>query len=341
VKVFGTNTRTIPTIDLSCEDYGLVYRLAQNNQGPVVRVAAESEDLGEVPAHNVIGTIRGTEKPNDAARSRTTELTAGSSHEIMLVFRPAANFEHHHPPDGLSGGDMRMKRLHQVAVGVWVVSVMACSSDGSDISAVGVDAISAVIVPGAGVRPIALNHQALTPLWTVSKDQEISCGAPASAGGDVGGKASFTHLGQSWVEVSAAWDVANLLTTPAQYQPVGPAGGPVAPVIGQSGYPHAFSYDPESGTCQQTVAATGKVVLTAANGDRLLGDITGGEAHRLDFLINGDGVETFAAVEVTGGTGRFADATGSFVVHTIARITPTLRFKITLAEIMPGGTIGF
>jgi hypothetical protein len=29
------------------------------------------------------------------------------------------------------------------------------------------------------------------------------------------------------------------------------------------------------------------------------------------------------------------------VVHTIARITPTLRFKITLAEIMPGGRIGF
>jgi hypothetical protein len=156
----------------------------------------------------------------------------------------------------------------------------------------------------------------------------------------VGGKASFSHLGQSWVEVSAAWDVANLLTTPAQYEPVGPAGGPVAPVIGQSGYPHAFHYDPATGTCQQTVSATGKVVLTAANGDRLFGDITGGEAHRLDFLFAGDGVETFAAVDVTGGTGRLAGATGSFVVHTIARITPTLRFRITLAEIMPGGTIG-
>jgi hypothetical protein len=219
---------------------------------------------------------------------------------------------------------------------------LACSGDdGSNIPGLGADAISAVIVPGAAVRPLQLNHQALAPVWTVSKDQEIGCGAPASAGGDVGGKASFSHLGQSWVEVSAAWDVAHLLTTPAQYQPVGPAGGPVAPVIGQGGYPHAFHYDPETGTCQQTVAATGKVVLTAANGDRLFGDITGGEAHRLDFLIAGDGVETFAAVDVTGGTGRFADATGAFVVHTIARITPTLQFKITLAEIMPGGRIGF
>jgi hypothetical protein len=223
-----------------------------------------------------------------------------------------------------------------------VVSAAACGGDdGSDIPVLGVEAISAVIVPGATARPIKLNHHALVPVWTVSKDQEIACGAPASAGGDVGGRANFTHLGQSWVEVSAAWDVANLLTTPAQYQPVGPAGGPVAPVIGQNGYPHAFHHDPATGTCQQTVAATGKVVLTAATGDRLYGDITGGEAHRLDFLISGDGVETFAAVHVTGGTGRFAGATGSFVVHTIARITPTLRFAITLAEIMPGGTIGY
>jgi hypothetical protein len=236
---------------------------------------------------------------------------------------------------------MRVKRLLRVPAVVCVVSVAACSDDGSDIPPLGVDAISAVIVPGAEARPLQLNHHALVPVWTVSKDQEIGCGAPASAGGDVGGNASFSHLGQSWVEVSAAWDVANLLTTPAQYQPVGPAGGPVAPVIGQSGYPHQFHYDPATGTCQQTVAATGKVVLTAANGDRLFGDITGGEAHRLDFLIAGDGVETFAAVDVTGGTGRFAEATGSFVVHSIARITPTLRFRITLAEIMTGGTIGF
>ena len=27
-KVFQARTRTIPTVDLSCEDYGLVYRLA-------------------------------------------------------------------------------------------------------------------------------------------------------------------------------------------------------------------------------------------------------------------------------------------------------------------------
>jgi carboxypeptidase Q len=64
-KVFSTNTTRIPTLDLSCEDYGLVYRLAANNQGPVVRITAESEDLGEVPVHNVIGMVRGSQLPDE------------------------------------------------------------------------------------------------------------------------------------------------------------------------------------------------------------------------------------------------------------------------------------
>ena len=64
-KIFGTTTERTPTLDLSCEDYGLVYRLAANNQGPVVRITAESEDLGEVPMHNVIGMVRGSELPNE------------------------------------------------------------------------------------------------------------------------------------------------------------------------------------------------------------------------------------------------------------------------------------
>jgi len=64
-KVFSTNTERIPTVDLSCEDYGLVYRLAANNQGPVVRIVAESEDLGEVPVYNVVGMVRGSQLPNE------------------------------------------------------------------------------------------------------------------------------------------------------------------------------------------------------------------------------------------------------------------------------------
>lgn len=64
-KVFSAGTRRIPALDLSCEDYGLVARLAGNRQGPRLRLEAQSEELGEVPVFNVIGEIRGTEKPDE------------------------------------------------------------------------------------------------------------------------------------------------------------------------------------------------------------------------------------------------------------------------------------
>jgi len=60
-RVFNSYTREVPTFELSCEDYGLLYRLSRNGQDPVVRLTAESENLGEVPVYNVIGTIPGTE----------------------------------------------------------------------------------------------------------------------------------------------------------------------------------------------------------------------------------------------------------------------------------------
>ncbi|MCC7054935.1 MAG: M20/M25/M40 family metallo-hydrolase [Gemmatimonadaceae bacterium] len=59
-KVFGTPRQQVPTFDLSCEDYGLVYRLASRNQGPKLRVQLESEFLGEQPVANTMAEIRGT-----------------------------------------------------------------------------------------------------------------------------------------------------------------------------------------------------------------------------------------------------------------------------------------
>jgi hypothetical protein len=64
-KVFEAGTRTIPHVQLSCEDYGLVYRLASNRQGPRLRLDAKSEDLGEVPVFNVVAELKGTEKPDE------------------------------------------------------------------------------------------------------------------------------------------------------------------------------------------------------------------------------------------------------------------------------------
>ena len=64
-KIFGNWNQRVPTLDLSCEDYGLVFRLAQNNQGPRIRLNAESQSLGERPVFNTIAEIKGSEKPNE------------------------------------------------------------------------------------------------------------------------------------------------------------------------------------------------------------------------------------------------------------------------------------
>ena len=64
-KIFGTAKQQVPTIDVTCEDYNLLYRLAQQRQGPRVRLNASSEFLGEQPVANVIAEIRGSEKPNE------------------------------------------------------------------------------------------------------------------------------------------------------------------------------------------------------------------------------------------------------------------------------------
>lgn len=64
-KIFGSWHQQLPTFDVTCEDYGLLYRLADAGQGPRVRMTAESESFGEQPMFNVMAEIRGTELPNE------------------------------------------------------------------------------------------------------------------------------------------------------------------------------------------------------------------------------------------------------------------------------------
>jgi hypothetical protein len=65
-KIFAATAPRAPTVDLSCEDYGLLYRLASNNQGPRVRLLAEAQSTPqEVPMFNVVAEIRGRELPNE------------------------------------------------------------------------------------------------------------------------------------------------------------------------------------------------------------------------------------------------------------------------------------
>ena len=64
-KIFGANTTKVPTIDISLEDYGLLYRLTEGGQKPKISVRADSKELGLVPTFNTIAEIKGSEKPNE------------------------------------------------------------------------------------------------------------------------------------------------------------------------------------------------------------------------------------------------------------------------------------
>lgn len=64
-KIFSANTKSVPTVDLSLEDYGLLYRLAESGKKPVINLNAQSKETGVQPTFNTIAEIKGTEKPDE------------------------------------------------------------------------------------------------------------------------------------------------------------------------------------------------------------------------------------------------------------------------------------
>lgn len=64
-KIFSASTETAVSLDISCEDYGMLYRMYAARQTPRIRVNADAEHLGTVPQYNVIATIPGTELPDE------------------------------------------------------------------------------------------------------------------------------------------------------------------------------------------------------------------------------------------------------------------------------------
>jgi carboxypeptidase Q len=64
-KIFSAYTKIVPTVDIALEDYGLLYRLAESGVKPKINLFTESKELGVVPTFNVVGEIKGKEKPNE------------------------------------------------------------------------------------------------------------------------------------------------------------------------------------------------------------------------------------------------------------------------------------
>lgn len=64
-KIFGAYTRSIPTVDIGLEDYGLVYRLVDHGTPVKLSIRADSRETGMQPTFNTVAEIRGTEKPDE------------------------------------------------------------------------------------------------------------------------------------------------------------------------------------------------------------------------------------------------------------------------------------
>ena len=64
-KVFSTNNQNAVGIDMSCEDYGLLYRLIDGGSPVKLRINAETESMGVVPQYNVMAEMKGTELPDE------------------------------------------------------------------------------------------------------------------------------------------------------------------------------------------------------------------------------------------------------------------------------------
>lgn len=65
IEIFDSYNTRAPAIALSCEDYGLVYRLTENDQGPRLRLNLDSEILPEQTVFNTVATIPGSDKADE------------------------------------------------------------------------------------------------------------------------------------------------------------------------------------------------------------------------------------------------------------------------------------
>lgn len=64
-KIFNAYTERIPTVDIALEDYGLLYRLVESDDHPLISIRTDSKDNGMVPTFNTLAEIKGTGKPEE------------------------------------------------------------------------------------------------------------------------------------------------------------------------------------------------------------------------------------------------------------------------------------
>lgn len=64
-RIFAARTERIANIDVSMEDYNMLYRLVQKGIKPTIRLQVQSKNYGLQPVANTMSVIKGIEKPEE------------------------------------------------------------------------------------------------------------------------------------------------------------------------------------------------------------------------------------------------------------------------------------
>lgn len=62
-KIFSAHAKTIPTVDIALEDYGLLYRLVESGKNPRISIKADSKETGIVPTYNTVAEMKSAINP--------------------------------------------------------------------------------------------------------------------------------------------------------------------------------------------------------------------------------------------------------------------------------------
>jgi hypothetical protein len=80
-----------------------------------------------------------------------------------------------------------------------------------------------------------------------------------------------------------------------------------------------------------TFTQTGTVTLTAANGDQLFATLSGGGT--VGGLAVGDTIDVSSVFTITGGTGRFADASGTLTSPVVATVVSLVGTTLSTSDV--------
>lgn len=220
MEIFETYSTTVPTIALSCEDYGLVYRLAENRQHPTVRMNLDAKLLGEQPVFNVIATLDGGAKKNEyvllsshfdswdgssgATDNGTGTVTMLEAMRILKQVLP-------HPQRTIVSGHWTGEEEGEVGSSAYALDHPAVVKGLQGVFNQD-NGTGRVVRVGAGGLPSGAEHltQWLSKLPNVFQQQVGFTGAPVAPGGPAGGGSddfSFTCYGAPTFGLGAlSWD---------------------------------------------------------------------------------------------------------------------------------------